>query len=629
AILAALMVVAMGHLTTLFAVKDAEGGNAWRFCFMCQRPETFDWWAPSRVILDARTVSAPGEATSKQYDPVAEINEFPAFSFLLADLHPHVMALPLWTLAIMSALALSRRRVFRGSRWRHGLPRGLHNWLALVLVGIVIGSLYTTNTWDYPTFLIISLAALALPYLAFQRRGRRPLGWGWARPWAVQSALVVVLSLVSFILFHLTFKSLVGGEKPDIPENLANIPVAGWVLQKLGSLLLINTWDKGITGFLLIFGIFLLAILGWLAYELVSFWSRRGAEGAAGRDRILIGPVTIASLALAVLLRFPLLGLLLPVAVVALYLVWREPQAVERNLVLIMVALSALIGLAIEVVYLRDVFHSRQNTIFKFYYQIWVLWAIAAAYGLWRVLRGAWVTSAFREQAEPLRRSSGGAVWKGLSTVWAGVFGLLVLSGLMYSVYGAISRNGGPNAALRGLDGMTHLSFSAPGDYEAIKWLRENGTGSDVVLECCRDEYNNPGHAGRVSSYTGVPTLVSWDGHENQWRGGQPNVLPEIGARRQLVDQLYSAPGSGQQLLDALHKNRVSYVFVGATERGEGSAAGAHQEERVTAQAEAVYKQVLTPVFTSGSTVIYKVPAPAQQPAALLGRLSEPVEPHP
>ena len=57
----------------------------------------------------------------------------------------------------------------------------------------------------------------------------------------------------------------------------------------------------------------------------------------------------------AVVLRFPLLALLLPMAILALYLAWREPEIVDRNLVLIMVALTSLIGLAIEVVYLRDV----------------------------------------------------------------------------------------------------------------------------------------------------------------------------------------------------------------------------------------------------------------------------------
>ena len=109
-----------------------------------------------------------------------------------------------------------------------------------------------------------------------------------------------------------------------------------------------------------------------------------------------MGALWLGSLILAVLFRFPLLALLLPSAVTALYLVWREPERKERNFALILFAVGALVGLAIEVVYLRDVFGNRINTLFKFYYQIWVLWALAAAYGVWRVLDAAF---AERERA--------------------------------------------------------------------------------------------------------------------------------------------------------------------------------------------------------------------------------------
>ena len=625
-VLAALMVVTMGHLSTLFAVKQpelaAQGGNGWRFCFMCQKPESFDWWGPSRVIRDYRVVQEPGQAPQKQVDPIEAINEFPAFSFYLADLHPLVMALPLWTLALSAALAVARRRVVRGSRWRDGLPHGPDAWLGLTLLAITIGALYTTNTWDYPTFLLLALAALTLPYLSFQRAGAPTGGWRWLRPWLVQAALLVVLSLVVFLPFHLTFKSLVGSQPATLPESWANIPLLGWVLQKLGGLLLINTWDKGITGFLMIFGIFLVGILGWLVYELVDYTKRRSGVDPVWYDLVWIGAGAALALVLAALLRFPLLALLLPMAAVAVYLIWAEPQRIERNMVLAVVATAALIGLVIEVVFLRDVFNSRQNTIFKFYYQIWMLWALASAYGVWRVLDAAF--SPVQAQAQAAGRAGArartapvaGNLWfRSVAAVWAVVFGLLVLSGLMYTGYtfaGRLARN----EQLHGLDGMAYLARSAPGDYQAILWLRANATGSEVVLECCRDEYNNPGLAGRVSAYSGIPTLISWDGHEVQWRGGQPDLLNDLGRRRNVVTSIYQGvdpdnpgqPLTAQRLLQVLHDNHINYVFVGAVERGEGVATGAHPEERVTPQAENLFRQVLVPAFTSGSTVVYRVP---------------------
>ncbi len=614
-LLAALMVVAMGHMTTMFAVKQGNPleGNGWRYCFACQTPQNFDWWGPSRVIKDYKVTDTPGLPPQKQASGIDAINEFPAFSFVLADMHPHVMALILWPLALSVGLAFATRRVRRLGTWRDGLPSGLRGWITLAVAAIAIGALYTTNTWDYPTFLLIALAAVLLPHLAFRRMSPSNDRVRWLRPIIVESGLLVILSFVSFLFFHLTFKSLVGSQEAQLPENLANIPVIGWFLEKAGSLLLVNTWDKAITGFLVIFGIFLFGIVGWLIYEVAA--PSLGPTNVQARNRVLLITVatTLLSLLLALLFRFPMLALGLPIIVASVLLIWRDPEAVVRNLVLSILALTTLIAVSIEVVYLRDVFNDRQNTIFKFYYQIWVLYAVVAAYGVWRVLAGVWRSQPMGANSHNFRNyeEQASTLVRALSGAWAALFLLLVASGLMYGVYAPWKRVIDSGSRLWGLDGTAHLARSAPGDYEAIRWLKANTSGSARVLECCHDEYNFPGHAGRVSSYTGIPTLISWGGHEAQWRGGQPELLAEAGVRRQVTNDIYTAKGGSmgaQEMLSLLHQYGVNYVFVGATERGEGSAAGAYPEERVTPQAEALFKQIMSPAYTSGSTVIYKVP---------------------
>lgn len=616
AVLAALMVVAMGNLTTLFATHrgDTMEGNGWRFCFNCQTATSFDWWAPSRVIQDYRTVQVPGQPPTKEKVGYENISEFPAFSFVLADLHPHVMALPLVLLAVAAALAFSRRKVLRGSRWRDGLPPGLHSWLTLVLAGLIVGSLYTTNTWDFPTYLVIVLAGLGLPYLAAQRQTERPRGWSWLRPWVVQSALLVLLAIVTFLPFHLTFKSLVGGQPVQLPENLANIPLVGWVLEKLATLLLWNTADKTILGFLVIFGIFLAALLVWLAYEAVGYARRRSQSGENGNATLyVVLGVIIVALVLALLFKFPLLALLLPIGVVSLYIVWKEPERTERNLALIMVGVAALIGLVVEVVFLRDNFQMRMNTIFKFYFQIWVLWALAAGYGLWRTLHAAMREREGQDERGRAVLTTAPTGIKAMAGTWAVVCLLLVFSGLLYGFYGPMGRQvGGGGQRLRGLDGTTWLRDVAPGDHAGIVWLKANAGGNDTVLEAGRDEYARP---GRVSSYTGVPTLAAWDNsHEALWRTGQPELLAELGERRRVVNSIYQGvdpanggPITAQRLLELLKQYRVTYVFVGATERGEGGAAPSNPNEQVTQYAEAVFAQAMPEAFRSGSTVIYAV----------------------
>jgi YYY domain-containing protein len=644
AVLAALMVVAMGNLTTMFAIHDSpvSEGNGWRPCFMCQNGDNFNWWVPSRIIQDYKTVETPGQLPSKTAVGYETINEFPAFSFLLADLHPHVIALPLVLLAITIAVAVARRRIRGPLRWRDALPTGLHTWVLIVLGSLVAGSLYATNTWDYPTYLALMLGCLALPHLTAARRAE---GGGTMRAigvWIAQSAMVIALSLLAYLPFHLTFKSLVGGRPVDLPPGLANIPLLGSLLKTLGTLLLVNTADKTILGFLVIFGIFLLGLVVWLVYEFATYMrdrARRQDSATTSLTLYLFGLFLIVDFILAFIFKFPLLALLLPMSVIALYLVWKEPGRGERNAALLMLALSALIGLAIEVVFLRDNFEMRMNTLFKFYYQIWVMWAIAAAYAVWRVLNAA--LSKREERAPSRERAVAPAAGQhpgiqALAGLWGVTFCLLVLSGLMYSVYGAMTRQGVGRGQMQGLDGTAWFKDVSPGDYQAINWLKENGTGDNRIVEGGSNEYDL---TGRMSAYTGVPTLIAWDiSHEQLWRTNQPDARAAIDERRTLVNSLYQGvdPANGsqlapQRLLDLLRQHQVDYVVVGATERGLRRDPGNRRANEVlTDYAEALFKQVLPVAFTSDpyslavpgaegrlvSTIIYRVAGASVPPGA-------------
>jgi hypothetical protein len=313
-VLAALMIVAMGNLAAPFGTKDSSdaatiNGNGWTFCFFCPKKEYDYWWAPSRIILDYRTTQQPDGSLLKSKVGYETINEFPAFSFVLADLHPHVMGLPFVLLAVMSAYALGRRKVARSNRWLGG-------WLGLLLSTIIAGSLYAINTWDYPTYLLVMLGGLSLPFIAAGRREDGG-GWRWARPFVVQAVLLVAISLLAYLPFHLTFKSFAGGGGPvALPENIANIPVLSGLLQSLSGLFLVNTADKTITGFMVIFGIFLLSLTVWLVYEFATYMRKRTRAGEEGVNSLLVfGIALMVILLAAVWTRFPLLAFLLPLII--------------------------------------------------------------------------------------------------------------------------------------------------------------------------------------------------------------------------------------------------------------------------------------------------------------------------
>jgi uncharacterized membrane protein len=180
---------------------------------------------------------------------------------------------------------------------------------------------------------------------------------------------------------------------------------------------------------------------------------------------------------------------------------------------------------------------------------------------------------------------------------------------------------------IRGLDGIAWLGDSAPGDLAAIRWIRDNVHGPQGVAEAAFTyEYNMQGMHGRVSAYTGQPTIVAWHGHEVQWRGGQPDVLASLGPRESDQDELY-ATTDVKRAREILQKYGIHYVFVGTIEKGEqGRASGDQGAWKYSPQALAKFGQFMQPVFNSGGATVYMLPDVA---AASPGGANPGALPHP
>jgi hypothetical protein len=238
----------------------------------------------------------------------------------------------------------------------------------------------------------------------------------------------------------------------------------------------------------------------------------------------------------------------------------RDDDTPVNLFALLMIGLALLLTLAVEFVYLRDLFGTRMNTVFKFYFQAWILLALASTYALSR-LAGRRVSLALKVPA-------------------LAVAGLLVLGGLFYPLAAIPSKaddfHGQPT-----LDGLAYLRRFDPADMAAIEWIRANVPPDAVVLEASGGSYSPEG-AERVSMATGNPTLLGWDFHEMQWRGSAYSKL--AAGRPEALDQIYRT-ASAEELRGLLAQWGVDYVYIGALERnkyGIGEAALARFDRALT-----------------------------------------------
>src|SRR5262249_49689668 len=354
-------------------------------------PENFNWWNPSRAIWD--TPRDPGDRTT-----FYAITELRSFSFCLADMHPHVLALPYGLLA----LALALQTIARPAAPTYAM--GKRGWAELALTGIILGSLYTINSWDFPTYVLLFLGALLLLYVRLGTRDwgletrdgekelpaaslRSPVSAIWWRHFATQAILALLASWLCFVPFYLTFRSLVGGKAP-----LIDLPILSALTRTIGFV----TWTKTpLHSFVIIFGLALAPLVAYVitqsrqiaqsieplpaeakahdldeppAEPVGAAWPEDqrlsfAAQPLASMSWRYLPLALLAILLLGIAIGFPLL-ILLALAIYAARLAIGRAARPADAFVLWAFALVCLICFGAELVYIRDVFESRMNTIF-------------------------------------------------------------------------------------------------------------------------------------------------------------------------------------------------------------------------------------------------------------------------
>jgi YYY domain-containing protein len=407
-----------------------------------------DWhyfWATSRVIRDT-------------------INEYPLWSLLFADLHAHVLALPLFLLVGAAALQLVRAHADRS-------PRAVRRLLSALVLGFAAALQALTNAWDVPLLLGLFVLLLVITAVSEVRIG----------PGALQRSAVSFLITVATFFAFLRPLWVRGGGAPGFGRNA----------------------EPGAPGVdvLTHFGFFIFLCLVW--------WAASASARLAQRGPSPIPPRT-AYFAVAIVLAVGLFSAdALCVAGILLFLeaALRMTEEPEDRLAFGFLATAFFLVLLTQRMFIYD----RMNTFFKLYSEAWPLFALATAVLVFGPTGRA---GAFRNWPRVLRGAFyvllACCVFTAGSAIWGGIFG-------PNNPARHDARVGAPS-----LDGLRYLEKLRPGEYRAVLWLRRTLPGTPVVLEAQGASYQE---FSRISMLTGLPTVLGWEHHVKQRGNPESEVV--------------------------------------------------------------------------------------------------------
>ncbi len=511
-----------------------------------------------------------------------------------------------------------------------------------LLVALLLGGVVFVDTWTLPlaTLMLIVAAGVA----NWLRTGGRPLHTLGA---SVGFALPVVAAMFLFYLpFHVNLDTDIEGVNITQTVTTAAMPPAAsestrplhfllfwapllWIGLSFVAVYVWGRWREVLTGPALA-----LAALAWAAP--VGLWAMivLGRDGVSGLADELSerGPSLITVLIL--------MASVTAVALSFLHQLRRPAREQDRSelFTFCLFGFALMMMLGAEFYFVNDLLGWRANTVFRFWHQSWIILAIVGGFGLYRLTLG-WRLPRLRPGEVPWRRLAGSGVafgaaytvlvaiepwdvlyarwwtatlgiltagvcivvyavaaaardvprpviWRRLG--WLGVTTVILAAALVYPVTVTFERTDGFRSP-QSLNGLVHVQRDDPTEYEAIQWLNRNVEGTPVILEAVGDDFSD---FARVSSRTGLPTVLGWPNHERTWRGSD---APFAG-REDDVRRAYETRDSAEARR-VLEEYEVEYVYVGRLEREEYGEKGL-----------AKFGEFMVPVFENDDVTIYRVP---------------------
>lgn len=528
---------------------------------------TVDFWRTSRVI----------EHT---------VTEFPYFSAILGDLHPHHSCLPLVLLTMGTGFSL----IVTVSRKPSSLKRFFQRyWIHFLFFALVIGGAFATNTWD--AIIMGFFGAAILVYLNFHR---------WKHTWRgiwqsiVMVAALGLLSLTLFLLFKMYFQ----------PPMSNEIKIASWFPLKFEKFQLMikplpANLHTDLTDYFVLFGQFLIPVLIYFVGMSLHYFRKKEALTRWTWAIVALFFLVFSRNAFHFWLPGASIVFLALLTAFMIHAKWGR----SGNFFFILCFVVGFFTLFVETLFIDDRMVGtleRYNTLFKIYYPLWSFLAVCAAYAFGKMFRKA-----------VLQRI------KGRIALLSLFLALIIYVGMLYPVQSTGIRTDyfqtkgiyetNPESRQRTLDATAYMhrdktinvdiggnrkaNVNLKDDAEIIEWIRRNIKGQPVVLEAIGGCYVP---FSRISSMTGLPTLIGWSHHVAQHRGG--SIFDILGPREEDVKRIYRNDDI-EQSKKLLKKYNIKYVMAGSLERAQ------YSEENLKKFAD-----YLKPLVEKGESILYEVP---------------------
>lgn len=542
--------------------------------------DQFWWWFRASRVINTFDEAGVGLDFT--------IQEFPAFSFILGDLHPHVISIPFVIVAITGAYSLFISTDRWGWRWLRRNP------YSAGAIGLIVGTSGFINQAD-----ILLMAALFGGTVALKAYGES--GKNLIVSTVKAAPPLAVIAGIGVIVFSPFYFGTLGGQlqsPPIAPVEFGTRPVH----------------------FLTVWGVFLLLAAPFVVMFAGPLWRRYGGAAWRSRSEFALAPsglgARFADLRYAEddqkpigvssnvtetptgteplkaseqdlrLLRrldrwvwitplvlvgvpyvawavthlgfndgatvsdvFTRLGTALPLGIlfVGLFFVITRKALSGTTpaslFALLLATLSIYMLFGAELFFVHDLFGNRMNTVFKFYYQVWIMMSVVAGYAAFY-----WVRSHRFLEGIPKLASRTAVV----------ALAVLLVGPVWYPFAAGTSKANDYTGPVT-LDGWAFLERFNQADAAAIDWLLDESEPGERIVEAVGGSYTDH---GRISAATGLQAVLGWEGHERQWRGTDDLFV----GRAEDVRALYetSDEAEARRLLDEYD---VTYVVIGARER--------------------------------------------------------------